>query len=196
MRLQRTFQEHTDEVKLLIPQAKIEGGYVTEYIPKNYSPLSDWLRWRYVFIRRNLGWKIYYWQIRHWFRPLQRKIYDLNFMLHYQNEHGEPPKDRLERWHHWLAMQHYGLELHTLQARDSLLWQKKHSPDIHLQSDAYIHAYNKKWISNFKEGPEWKVLYHGIELFELLPIFDKIQSMQKHRLRVLKRAIKKQNNQT
>lgn len=179
-------QERDVEPKLLLPNFK--GQHYQEYIPKDCSRLESFIRRKYTNILDRLGFKTYYWRIRHLFPAKYRKIYDLNFLLHVDKDHSGKPSQRIERIHYRLARMKYGAELNFIKSAELAEWQMEHSKDVYLQKDHYVKAYRQKWLKNFREDPEWKLLYHGVEAYEIIPYIDKTLAKLYRQKRIAEKA--------
>lgn len=173
MATENNLQDKHIEPKLLIPD--YQGKHFTEYIPSNYSYLNNRIRDYYAAYRSKFGLQLYYWQVRFMFTPKERKVYDLNFMLHVEKDHNGKPDMLIERLHYYFAKRKYQAELNFIKSMEMLDWQMEHSKDIELQKHPYVKAYKKHWVENFRESPDWKTLYHGVNILELGPVLDKLK---------------------
>lgn len=168
-----------------------DGVLGAEHIPKETSDLHDRVAWWYLAARNKLGLAIYYWQFRFLFKPKDRKVYDLNFLQHVEKDHEGKPEDWMERIHYSRAKNLYNGELQMVKVFDDIKWQKEHEKDVYLQKDPYIKAYKKKWLNNFSEDPEWKLVFHGIALADIGYVLDKLQEKARYRIKRLDAYINK-----
>lgn len=175
----KQLQDKHIEPLLLIPD--YQGKHFQEHIPTEYSYLGNRLRDHYAANRSRLGLQLYYWQLRFMFPPKERKVYDLNFMIHVDKDHDGKPDMWMERIHYYFAKKRYLPELNFIKSMDMLDWQMEHSKDIYLQKNPYVKAYKQKWIKNFKENPGWKLLYHGVHILEVGPVMDKLKIQSNYR---------------
>ena len=122
---QKKLQDKDLEPKLLIPN--YQGGHFQEHIPPDYPYLSQRLRDYYAAYRSKFGLQLYYWQLRFMFRPKERKVYDLNFMMHVDKDHDGKPEMIMERIHYYFAKQKYLPELKFIKSMDETDWRMEHS---------------------------------------------------------------------
>jgi hypothetical protein len=164
---------HYRPVKLMFPDEL--GQYHQEYIPtsnfftKKYQELEN----RYTLKR---GRPFYYWHHYYLLTPIERKVLDLNFILHVQNDHSEEnPVDYQEYKHYEKIYPNYQKEVEYFLIESAKKFKKdKHAKSIRLQKDPYILAYKKHWIDTFNLGPNIKLFYHGVGLDENIDFLDTI----------------------
>lgn len=179
MATNKKLQEKDIEPKLLIPD--YQGKHFPEYVPSDYSFIGNRFRDYYAAYRSKFGLQLYYWQLRFMYRPKERKVYDLNFMMHIDKDHDGKPEMIMERIHYYFAKQKYLPELNFIKSMDMPGWRMEHSKDIYLQKHPYVKAYKQNWIKNFDESPNWKLLYHGVHILELSPVLDKLKIKSDYR---------------
>jgi hypothetical protein len=185
--------QNLDEAKLE-PRLNIpdfQGNHIVEYIPIKHKRITIKIYDHYCALRHKLGLNFYYWQIRFIYRPLDRKVKDMEFIKHVIEHHDCEPKQLMERFHFWLARQTYGREYVLIKRldNDDFLYSKS-SDDIYLQKHPYIAAYKKRWMSHKKEDPQWNTLYHGASLFEMDFLFDSFDKKVRNRVRFYKKKKK------
>jgi len=181
-------QEKHFETKLMLPDFR--GGHFEEYLPNDFHKFSQKIRDKYVALLGRFDKNIYYWQIRWIYQMKDRKVYDLNFMLHVENHHDGKPDILMERLHYFFAKQKYKEELRFIRALDAHDWKKENSKDVFLMKDPYVKAYKKKWLKSFDETPEWRFLYHGVDIIELGEHLAEFEQKKKNRRKVLKASLK------
>lgn len=174
-----------------------QNGETREYIPSEYNKHEVWLRRQYIYFMFRFHKyfpNYYYWHIRHMLTAKDRKIQDLQFMIHVFNDHNGIPENRRERWFYGHCWKLYGKEFIDLIAPKIILNEEGDVPN-----HEYALAYYKRWLR--EPRPNIKISYHGVSLFELEEIFHEIDHIYhaeyiklRNRTNYEKRKLKKETN--
>lgn len=173
---ERVVQDRKLDPLLMLPDGT--GTHFLEHIPRNNSRFRSWILTSLVILRIKLDLPIYFWQLRHLFLPKDRKIYDLHFIRHVEQDHDGKPVLWMERIHYFFAQVYYAAEIGLVQRIEDSIWHKDGIKDVYFQRDPYIKAYKKKWIESFKEAPEWKLLFHGATVSEIRMVIDRLEQLR------------------
>lgn len=157
--------------------ADIKGKYRAEYLPPINHKLTDWVRYKYLKLRRQMGKDVYYWHVRQIFEPLIRKRMDISFILHVYSAHNAEPEDPVERRHFKRAWRLYGNEINPV-FEGIIKNSKKKSNKDYQKIHGYIKAYTRLWFES-DQSVEFKLLYHGIKLNEFLELLDMLANREK-----------------
>jgi (2Fe-2S) ferredoxin len=144
--------------KLMLPNLLEPTKYKEEYIPPKQSRANLWLRQRYLHLRIRLNKDIYYWQVRFLLMPLERKCYDIDFIMHVLNEHNGKPEQKTEKRHYEYAKTLYLSEINYI--IDQM--NKDETRDAANRiGHPYAYAYLERWKKSL-DTPYVKTWYHGV----------------------------------
>lgn len=148
---------------------------VYEYLPrKSLLPFAvdSYLHHKYISFLQFVGRPLYYWHLRFFFAPEDRKREDLQFIWHVFRDHDGEPADKREYKYLMKMYKFYQPEISHI-----LVDIMQHENIDAKPHDHYIEAYRRKWLRGHKTEPEFKRLYHGIttqeEYMQMLMIIQR-----------------------